>query len=217
VRDQPYFNKSAAQNIGAHHTHGEVLFFCDCDIVVNPDEIVQIATRVSERPGCFGTLRGVREESVNSRRAGHVVRFGYELNLHTADGRSLRIIDSEEDASDGTRDAPGLLVVRRADFLAIDGYNARLHGWGWEDQDMIARLTLGAGLERVLHGTALHLSHDDDARMRHYPQEDRWESRDKMFRRCLANYDRADFQGTYRRDVAELPRDELTADAIARA
>jgi glycosyltransferase involved in cell wall biosynthesis len=215
VPDQPYFNKSAAQNIGVHRASGDVFFFCDCDIIVNPDEITQLVTSVAEKPGFFGTLRGVREEEVNSRRAGHVVRFGYELNLRTADGRSLRIVDSEEDARDGTRDAPGLLIVRRSDFLAINGYNSRLLGWGWEDQDMISRLTLGAGLERMFHGTALHLSHDDDARMQHYPQDDRWESRDKMFRRCLANYDRADFQGTYRRDAAELPNHELSRDQLA--
>jgi hypothetical protein len=161
-------------------------------------------------PGTFATLAGVRESERNSRRAGHVVRFGYQLRLRTADGRELEILDHEEDAEDGTRQAPGLLMVRREDFLRVDGYNAELHGWGWEDQDMISRLTLGAGLERIQHGHALHLSHDDQARIGAYPAtRDRWESRDRMFRTALANYDRADFQGTYRQDVRDYPTAQL--------
>jgi N-terminal domain of galactosyltransferase len=99
-------------------------------------------------------------------------------------------VDNEEDAEKGTRQAPGLLLVRRSDFMRIEGYNGRLHGWGWEDQDMIARLTLGAGLRRIQRGVATHLSHGDTARIAHYPPvRDRWESRDRMFRQALSNYD----------------------------
>lgn len=204
VADQPFFNKSAAQNLGASHASHPLLFFCDCDIVVEPELLLALAERVNVEPGTFATLAGVRESEVNSRGGKHVVCFGYHLRIRTADGRLLEIVDNEEDADDGTRQAPGLLMVRRDDFLSIDGYNGRLHGWGWEDQDMIGRLTLGAGLRRITHGTAIHLSHDDEARVRAYPLANRWESRDRMFRQALANYDAADFQGTYRADVARI-------------
>jgi hypothetical protein len=204
VGAQRYFNKSAAQNIGAAHSRWPVLFFCDCDIVVEPAVVEAITRELTSSPGHFATLAGVRESLRNARGAGHLVSFGYQLRLATADGRRLEIVDHEEDARDGTRQAPGLLFVRREDFLAVDGYNSALHGWGWEDQDMIARLSLGQGLARVSRGHALHLSHDDGARVRHYPQADRWESRDRMFRTALANYDRADFQGSYARDLALL-------------
>jgi hypothetical protein len=206
VPGQPYFNKSSAQNVGAASTAQPVLFFCDCDIVLEPGSVAALAGQVLTTDGVFGTLAGVRESEANSRRARHVVSFGYELHIKTADGRQLAIIDSEEDSQTGLRHAPGLLMVRRADFLAIDGYNAGLHGWGWEDQDMISRLTLGRGLRRVMAGNAIHLSHDDHARIAHYPPvTSRWESRDRMFRTALANYDDANFQGTYRRDLALVP------------
>jgi len=205
VEQQPYFNKSRAQNLGAAHSAQPYLFFCDCDIVLDPDVVRRLMTRVHESPGTFATLAGVRESETNSRGARHVVCFGYHLRIRTADGRVLEIIDNEEDADEGTRQAPGLLLVRRSDFLSIGGYNSRLHGWGWEDQDMIGRLTLGAGLKRIQEGVAIHLSHDDHARMAAYPPfRDRWESRDRMFRQALANYDNADFRGTYELDVAEL-------------
>jgi hypothetical protein len=205
VDDQQYFNKSCAQNIGAAHSAHPLLFFCDCDILLEQTALSSLAEQLAADGNAFATLFGVRETERNSRGAGHVIRFGYELHLRTLDGRSLHIVDHEEDAIDGTRQAPGLLMVRREHFLRIGGYNSRLHGWGWEDQDMIARLTLGAGLRRVMSGRAMHISHDDTCRTAHYPLANRWESRDRMFRQALANYDRADFQGTYHDDVARTP------------
>jgi GT2 family glycosyltransferase len=206
VGEQRYFNKACAQNLGAAASVQPYLFFCDCDIVLDPETVARLAHRLRSSPGSFATLAGVRESALNSRGGRHVVCFGYELRIRTADGRLLQIVDNEEDAENGTRQAPGLLLVRRSDFLAIGGYNSRLHGWGWEDQDMIARLTLGAGLTRIQEGVAIHLSHGDEARIAAYPPvKDRWESRDRMFRQALANYDLADFQGTYDRDVREIP------------
>jgi N-terminal domain of galactosyltransferase len=204
VEGQRYFNKSCAQNVGVASSSQPILFFCDCDIVVDARSVATLVRRVADRPGCFGTLAGVRESTLNSRNGSHVTCFGYELLIRTTDGRELRIVDQEEDARDGTRHAPGLLVVRRSDLLSIGGYNSRLHGWGWEDQDMIGRLTLGAGLTRLAEGSAIHLSHDDAARVGAYPDADRWASRDHMFRQALANYDKADFEGTYDSDVRAL-------------
>lgn len=202
IANQEYFNKARAQNLGAAHSQHPYLFFCDCDIVLEPETVARLVEKLQAAPGTFATLAGVRESERNARGGRHVVCFGYHLRIRTADGRVLEIIDNEEDAENGTRQAPGLLLVRRSDFLSINGYNSRLHGWGWEDQDMIGRLTLGAGLTRVQEGVAIHLSHDDHARMAAYPPaKDRWESRDRMFRQALANYDAGDFQGTYDLDV----------------
>jgi len=214
VPGQQFFNKSAAQNVGAASTRQPVLFFCDCDILLEPDPVAELARQLLTTDGVFGTLAGVRESETNSRRARHVVSFGYELHIKTADGRQLTIIDSEEDSQTGLRHAPGLLLVRRTDFVAINGYNAGLHGWGWEDQDMISRLTLGRGLRRIMSGNAIHLSHDDHARIAYYPAvTSRWESRDRMFRTALANYDDGNFLGTYDRDRLLVPAAHQAAGA----
>ncbi|WP_313249240.1 galactosyltransferase-related protein [Stenotrophomonas indicatrix] len=205
VHGEKYFNKAAAQNVGAWSTQQPLLFFCDCDILLDLPSTVALVKRLAAHPGCFGTLAGVRESELNSRGANHVVSFGYELKIRTADGRQLNIIDNEEDSGDGTRQAPGLLFVYRKDFEAINGYNAGLHGWGWEDQDMISRLTLGNGLVRISDGSAIHISHGDEARIGAYPPvSSRWESRDRMFRTALANYDAANFDGTFAQDVERL-------------
>ena len=205
VTDQEYFNKAAAQNSGASVAKHPVLFFCDCDIILNPSDIVDLVNKLNAQEQVFATLAGVKETEVKSRGGNHVVSGGCELNISTADGRRLQIIDTEEDAENGTRQAPGLLLVKKSDFIAINGYNNQLHGWGWEDQDMISRLTLGQGLTRICLGTALHISHGDDARIAFYPEvNSRWESRDRMFRTALANYDQANFMGSYDKDIATL-------------
>jgi glycosyltransferase involved in cell wall biosynthesis len=213
VRDQGWFNKARAQNIGAAYSRNHLLFFCDCDILIDDGALDELVARVSADIGTFGTVAGVTETERNARRAGNVVMFGYHLKIRLANGRTLQIVDNEEDADDGTRQAPGLLMAHREGFERVGGYNGHLHGWGWEDQDMIARLTLGEGLMRIQSGYVRHISHDDDARIRHYPPvKDRWESRDRMFRQALANYDRGDFAGTLAVDVIELaPVCEVTA------
>lgn len=213
VSGEPYFNKARAQNIGAASTTHPVLFFCDCDILIDPMETADLARQVQNTPGTFATFQGVRESERNSRGAGNVVCFGYQLDIRLANGRRLQIVDNEEDAEHGTRQAPGLLLTRRDDFHRINGYNGRLQGWGWEDQDMIARLTLAAGLKRIQRCIVTHISHGDAERMANYPPvRDRWESRDRMFRQALANYDTGDFLGTYQQDNEQLTVNVVTAD-----
>ncbi|MBL6447567.1 glycosyltransferase [Fulvivirga sp. 29W222] len=201
VEQQEFFHKTVAANIGASYASNEILFFCDCDIILDPIQIHELCTKFKADEGFFGNLVGVTETEVNSIGNNHVTNFGYELRIRTADGRELKIVDQEEDSENGYRNAPGLLFVKKQDFLSIDGYNGDLLGWGWEDQDMISRLTLGAGLKRVFHGYAQHISHDDEARTGNYPEKDRWTSRDHMFRQALRNYDNNRFKGTYQSDI----------------
>jgi predicted glycosyltransferase involved in capsule biosynthesis len=197
------FNKPTAQNIGASHTKYPYLFFCDCDILFTTNVITTLLKEVVSQENTFGTLHGVQETIINSRKAGNIEMFGYSMRLRIKDGTEVNIIDNEEDAINGTRQAPGILLVSRKAFEKVEGYNSALDGWGWEDQDMICRLVLYAKLNRIYYGTALHISHDDKSRMLGYINyQDRWQSRDIMFRRALSNYDKNDFLGTYSKDIS---------------
>lgn len=197
-----HFNKPTAQNIGACNTNSPYLFFCDCDIILPPNELANFFYLVASSANSFGTIAQAKETQLNARSAGNLSVFGYQLRLKIKDGTEIKIIDNEEDAADGTRQAPGLLLVKRSDFEKVGGYNAGLDGWGWEDQDMICRLGLAGKLNRVTHGKVLHVSHDDNSRMLGYKQYiDRWQSRDHMFRTALRNYDQGNFMGTYQKDI----------------
>jgi predicted glycosyltransferase involved in capsule biosynthesis len=199
-----YFHKTKAQNLGAYFASNEVLFFCDCDIILEENYLRNIVKKLSGDKKYFATLLGVKETIPNSREAKNVIEFGYELHIKVANGNTLSIIDNEENAISGTRQAPGLLLVSKGNFVKINGYNGRLNGWGWEDQDMISRLTLGLGLIREKEGVALHISHNNESRTKHYPIQDQWESRDKMFRQALSYYDENDFKGTFDIDTKNL-------------
>lgn len=201
VSGREFFNKASANNIGGFLARHDKVFFCDCDIVVDAD-VVAHCCQLLDTANRFVTIAHVQEEFLNSLEINHIQCFGYHMTIKTRDGKQVEIIDFEEDTATGLRNAPGLLFCRREDFLTINGYGGFLHGWGWEDQDMICRLTLGADLTREQYGTLLHLSHDDNARMQHYPESSsRWESRDRMFRTALSRYDQNQFQGTMSMDV----------------
>lgn len=197
-----FFNKASANNIGIALSRSDIVFVSDCDIVIESDVVDELKAKVQSLEGCFGTIAGVVESDANARGGDNITSFGYTLRITLRNGRSLEIVDNEEDALTGARQAPGLLMARKADLVALDGYNGSFDGWGWEDQDMISRLTLGLGRMRVQSGILTHRSHGDDLRVCRYEQQlsSRWESRDRIFRRALGNYDKAKFSGTLARD-----------------
>jgi len=60
------------------------------------------------------------------------------------------------------------LAIRRADLLAVDGFDARFCGWGREDSDLIIRLNR-AGVRRKdgrFATAVLHLWHPESDRSR---------------------------------------------------
>lgn len=64
-------------------------------------------------------------------------------------------------------DVCGFLVARKEDVFAVRGYNEQLHGWGFEDGDMIKRLTLlGCDTLRLnMHGMLRPIEHAEDKRL----------------------------------------------------
>jgi Glycosyl transferase family 2 len=94
---------------------------------------------------------------------------------------------AEETASLFTRDARviagfgryqrgcmGRIAIRRADFLALGGYDEELKGWGYEDADL-ARRAVSSGIEtrRLNQRHALALQHSDEERMQFTPDKDK--------------------------------------------
>jgi hypothetical protein len=203
ISGQLYFNKCCAQNIGVHHTSMPILFFCDCDVLVDIATISDLAGLVADNQATFATLAKVKETNPGSNTCGHVVSTGYELHIKTADGREMHLAYVSEDLETGMRMSPGLLITKRSDFFTVRGYNSQFRGWGWESQDIISRLILFAGLKRINQGSALHLSHDEVSRVKYSPVADRWENRDRMFRQSIENYNKGDFHGTYFSDIRE--------------
>ena len=125
--------------------------------------------------------------------------LAHVVELETAAGERVRIETNRREFRHGSRGGPGLIALRRQDFLAVDGMNSDLRGWGFEDVDLVARLQLCELGPRVAVGGALHLSHDDS--LRSTAGAARARSEQHNFAVCLANYRLGHLRGTFTDDV----------------
>lgn len=190
------FNKALALNLGAYAARGQALLFLDCDVMLRDDFLTEALEKVEA--GDFVTVRRVFESAAKPQQRTESLRaLAQAVGLETPDGRTVWIETNRVRFDDGSRSGPGLIVVARDAFIAVDGMNSDLVGWGWEDLDLVARLQLtGLGTRREL-GEVVHLTHDDTKRAGGGTAST---ERDN-FSVCLANYRLGYLRGTYEDDV----------------
>jgi glycosyltransferase involved in cell wall biosynthesis len=193
------FNKSLALNVGAHHAHGETLFFLDADLELHEGSCSAGLRLVSD--DCAVTLDRVVESAAKQGRVyEHLHSIVNSIELETDEGRVVRLETNRRHLHDGSRSAPGMVFVRKSRFEQVGGMNSDLTGWGWEDLDLLARLQLAAGMRIERAGTATHLTHADEARSISGPHRAANESHNAAM--CMANYGLGYYLGTYADDVA---------------
>jgi glycosyltransferase involved in cell wall biosynthesis len=192
------FNKSLALNIGSYLASADVLFFLDADIVLKTFVIKKGEGRVRTRKS-FITVQSV-EESKRFVRKGNLrlKSISYTISLVSSVGGTAQIDASRIDLTKRTRSAPGLIMLRKHDFIGIDGMNSKLQGWGWEDLDLPLRLQFRLNLKHREAWTAIHLTHGDASRNILLGKRGD-ENRNASI--CLANYHMGNFSGTYTKDI----------------
>lgn len=196
----PRFNKSLALNLGAWAARAGRLFFLDADVLLEPDVLPAALGHLDAGP-CLVTVERVREsQAAPAPSYPALAEIAYTIELVTPDGRTAQVETNRVRPGDGSRSGPGLVLLPRDQFLAVDGMNAALEGWGWEDLDLLARLQLALGLPRRRAGTVVHLSHGDDRRA--LLGRSRGATENDNFQRCLANLGAGNYHGTFARDVA---------------
>ena len=202
------FNKSLALNLGVHVARFDKLLLLDADVILDAEGLEPALASVSLET--FVTLARVRESRPRPDpiAGGALSSLAHLVELVGVDGRRVLVETNRLhfDAGGG-RGGPGLVVLRREHFVAVDGMNSDLRGWGWEDVDLVARLQLSGTAERLARGSALHLSHGDELRSR--AGEERQASEHANFAVCVANYRLGHLSGTFGDDVetcAELIR-----------
>jgi predicted glycosyltransferase involved in capsule biosynthesis len=155
------FNKAECLNLGVFQSCAEWIFTLDCDVV--PDaNFFPSALGVLEPGNRFVTVKEVIESEpgigVHSwSLQGELLQRVTTTKIVHQNGRSAIIQHCID--KDGTRNGTGLVLVRREQFIAIEGLNSGLKGWGYEDVDFQVRLQLGLGLKRISMGRARHMSH----------------------------------------------------------
>jgi glycosyltransferase involved in cell wall biosynthesis len=186
-------NRSLARNLGALCSTGSVLFFLDCDVILRSDIFAEATPLLEE--DCFLT---VRKRFESKPKPLPYQPFLKELiqtrELVCGDGRRATV--QQTFGADGSASNRGELLVKRAHFLRIGGYNSALEGWGFEDDDIVYRLQFVLGLPSLMTGEVVHLTHGNDLRGGSPPSDRR---RNKHI--CFDNYSRGIFGGTYEEDV----------------
>lgn len=156
------FNKSACLNVGVQHAKGDIVLTLDADVLLQGSFLEDVIAELDQR-NCF-VCAAERVESDPSKQG---ERWNQESKV-TEQGSINRIVAENGRTAtyeyysrrEGVRTAPGDIVVRREDYLAIGGFNSDLVGWGFEDYDFQIRLQLGLGLERRTLGRVTHVSHE---------------------------------------------------------
>jgi hypothetical protein len=197
--DRPRFNKSLALNLGVFAAAAPRLFFLDADVVLKEDFLGPAGALADE--GCFVTVDRVFESArAGGGREGRLTELAHSVTLSGPDGLRAQVETNRVRFDDGSRSAPGLVMLEREDFLRVGGMNSDLEGWGWEDLDLLVRLQFVLRLRHGRAGSAVHLTHGDD--LRSFGAEGRAANEQLNFAMCLENYRLGHFYGTYGDDVA---------------
>lgn len=192
------FNKCLALNLGASIARSERLFLLDADIILTEDFLPAAFEAIAQQQ--FFTVERVFEsEPEPSLPNDHLEEMGNQLSFVGKGGRKA-MVTVRRRPLDGSRNAPGLVMLARKHFLEVGGMNADLQGYGWEDRDLLLRLQFALGLEERSAGTVVHLSHKDEDQ--HVSWQDRQKSENLNFAACLKNYRAGHYAGTYYDDLA---------------
>jgi N-terminal domain of galactosyltransferase len=203
------FNKSLALNIGVFFSRAHSILILDADIILKSDFLA--AARILTDKSAFVTLARVRESipeytwpsSANQNEHDVIAMCSLErivdLEFAWSDGTTTHLAANHDNAVDGTRAGPGILMVKKEDLLAIDGYNSELELWGWEDNDVQLRLQAVLARNHVEYGDAVHLSHGDERRVLQGRQ--RYETNLENFSYLCKRYSTGNLSGTYSQDV----------------
>ncbi|MDQ1923601.1 glycosyltransferase family 2 protein [Massilia pseudoviolaceinigra] len=192
------FNKSRALNLGAHVARGPYLLLLDADVILTDFDVERAIAEA--HAGGWLTLGKVRESVPPPGKRGQIAEYANSFDIVLGDGRRARVETKRHYFDDGARSCPGIMFLRRADLLAIGGFNSQLVGWGWEDVDVHVRLGLALGRPAAGLGEGVHLSHGDEHRF--FIGDSPGANNQRNQHICMRLYDAGQFEGSYAQDVA---------------
>lgn len=149
--DSEPFNRSRARNRAVSEATGDLLLFADADTVFHPFQIFE-ATQVIENGASW------------------VIPYGLGRYYNLSENASNRIWKTDPAANVPEPTDPddwefkldssaGLLVVPRAAYEAVGGYDEHFIGWGYEDDAFRAALDHRVGPHHRISSYCLHLWH----------------------------------------------------------
>jgi glycosyltransferase involved in cell wall biosynthesis len=189
------FNKSKALNVGAYRAKSDLLLFLDADVIIDASFFESAGQLL--HAAAYVRLEGLRESSAPFLDPdSSLCEVRHFIKLTMGNGRSIMLETSNLDYLQGTRSAPGIVLMRKRDFLAVNGMNSDLTDWGWEDLDLLVRLQLHLSMPERTAGSGIHLTHPAPGAQTL--------SDSTNFMRCVANYKAGYFFGTFDDDINQF-------------
>jgi glycosyltransferase involved in cell wall biosynthesis len=215
----PRFNKALALNLGIDAACASTVLTLDSDVLLNADSL---SIQGIDLDRAFFSVASMRETSpaeqpfqfLLDEPASALVGVDqvHTLRFTWADGSITEARTARKSLVDGNRAGAGLVMARKAHFLAIGGYRSDLEYWGWEDNDLQFRLQHVLELVHVEGGYVEHITHGDELRAMY--GKDRAELTFLNLKRSVAAFARSEFQGSFLDDVRAWSS-RITSDTSA--
>lgn len=165
----PEYSLAFARNVGGMRSKGAILGFVDCDLVLHPQTLkyaIQYMSHVSAvAVHCFRMKEGPENP---------IYRDLKNFDNHL-------VLGKRDDAGKG-----GCFFIDRSLFLRMHGYDERFYGWGYEDVDMLNRLSSRQIMVGYLLSEGIYAMHQ-------YHEPNTWSSDERAEKNRLMVYSSSDF------------------------
>ena len=188
------FRKTRALNNGVINSEGELLIFCDQDLIFGEEYIEYMEKNIKE--GCFLLCRPI---SVNEKEKNTILEkiessnkyedllkplpthYLVSVNKTLRTDRKRRILNILKLSKRGIKLVGMSYAVMKSDYLKVNGYDENYNGWGEEDDDFGNRLYVAGikGKELKTPNMQIHLWHYSDPTKKHSMNEEYYYKRKK--------------------------------------
>ena len=188
------FRKTRALNNGVINSEGELLVFCDQDLIFGEEYIEYMEKNIKK--GCFLLCRPI---SVNEKEKNTILEkiessnkyedllkplpthYLVSVNKTLRTDRKRRILNILKLSKRGIKLVGMSYAVMKSDYLKVNGYDENYKGWGEEDDDFGNRLYVAGikGKELKTPNMQIHLWHYSDPTKKHSMNEEYYYKRKK--------------------------------------
>ena len=188
------FRKTRALNNGVINSEGELLVFCDQDLIFGEEYIEYMEKNIKK--GCFLLCRPI---SVNEEEKDIILKkielsnkyeellkplpkdYLESVNKTLKTDRKRRILNVLKLSKRGIKLVGMSYAVMKSDYLKVNGYDENYNGWGEEDDDFGNRLYVAGvkGKELKTPNMQIHLWHYSDPTKKHSMNEEYYYKRKK--------------------------------------
>lgn len=176
------FRKTRALNNGARNALGEILVFCDQDLIFPEDYLEKIKKTINDDNFVMGRPFSVKEDEKNKilklleikgpyKEIEEILPKSYKRSVNNTlkKDKIRRILNKLKLNKRGIRLVGMSYAVTKKNYIAVNGYDEKYQGWGYEDDDFGNRLGVFGikGKELLTDFIQLHMYHYFDPSKKH--------------------------------------------------